>query len=786
MKSYLELVPISAKVHRKQNRMSILCIVLAVFLVTVIFGMADMFIRSQLLQTQKEYGNWHISVRDISDRQAADIASRDDVAAISSYGVFNFRGEDGCTLGGKSVAICGSDEAMLTQIQTGALLGGHFPQGTQEALITKNARDALHLRIGDEIAIETPLATQLHFTVSGIAGNATKLMSEDSYGVFLSTEGFRSIYPNPKGTQPADYNSVFYVQFSDTSNIKRSIADMTQSLGIRAEQVSENTQLLALLGQGSNAFALQIYAVAAVLFVLVLIAGSMMIAGSLNNNVIGRTQFFGMMRCIGATKKQVKRIVRREALHWCAVAIPLGVVIGVVLIWVLCFILRVLSPDYFGEMPRLSISWMSILSGCVLGLLTVLLASRAPAKRASKSSPLAAALGNTTALPLPNKAANTGLFRIDTALGIRHTLESKKNYILMSSSFALSIILFLSFSVTIAFMHHALNSLDPWSPDVSIASKEDAGLIPGSFTQSLRTNPAVKRAYGRMAATNLGGTVNGQSVTVSLISYEENQFDWAGDYLLEGSVQRVQEELWTGMLVYDKQRAFPVGSTVVMEVNGQTEKIAITGILSDAPFQAGDQGITIICSEETFSGITGTDGYTVVDLQLTRSATDEDVAAIRKSAGEGYTFSDKRLSNSSAKGSYYSFGLFIYGFLAVIALVTVCNIVNSIAMSTAARTGQYGILRAVGLSDKQLARMITTEATAYAITGSVLGTAIGLFFHYALFSMLISAQWGDAWRVPVTELGVILVIIVGSVVAAVRMPIQRIRRKSIVDTINAH
>ena len=50
MKHYLELVPISARVHRKQNRMSIFCIILAVFLVTAIFGMADMFIRSQILQ----------------------------------------------------------------------------------------------------------------------------------------------------------------------------------------------------------------------------------------------------------------------------------------------------------------------------------------------------------------------------------------------------------------------------------------------------------------------------------------------------------------------------------------------------------------------------------------------------------------------------------------------------------------------------------------------------------------------------------------------------------------
>ena len=50
MKRYLDLVPISSKIHKKQSRMSIFCIVLAVFLMTTIFGMADMFIRSQVIK----------------------------------------------------------------------------------------------------------------------------------------------------------------------------------------------------------------------------------------------------------------------------------------------------------------------------------------------------------------------------------------------------------------------------------------------------------------------------------------------------------------------------------------------------------------------------------------------------------------------------------------------------------------------------------------------------------------------------------------------------------------
>ena len=57
------------------NRMSIICIVLAVFLVTAIFGMADMFIRGQILQAQQEKGNWHIGIKGISDEDAKLISS---------------------------------------------------------------------------------------------------------------------------------------------------------------------------------------------------------------------------------------------------------------------------------------------------------------------------------------------------------------------------------------------------------------------------------------------------------------------------------------------------------------------------------------------------------------------------------------------------------------------------------------------------------------------------------------------------------------------------------------
>lgn len=71
-----------------------------------------------------------------------------------------------------------------------------------------------------------------------------------------------------------------------------------------------------------------IYGIAAVLFVLVLLAGILMISGSMNSNVAQRTKFFGMMRCIGASSQQIIRFVRLEALNWCKIAIPLGLILG--------------------------------------------------------------------------------------------------------------------------------------------------------------------------------------------------------------------------------------------------------------------------------------------------------------------------------------------------------------------------------------------------------------------------------------------------------------------------
>lgn len=136
-------------------------------------------------------------------------------------------------------------------------------------------------------------------------------------------------------------------------------------------------------------------------------------------------------------------------------------------------------------------------------------------------------------------------------------------------------------------------------------------------------------------------------------------------------------------------------------------------------------------------------------------------------------------------GTYMAFVFCVYAFLAIIALVTVMNIINSISMSVSARMKQYGAMRAVGMDERQMTKMIACEACTYAVFGCVFGCAIGLPLSKLLYNFLIAGHFPSAvWQFPVTSLGVILLFVSIAAIAAVYTPAKWIRNMSITETIN--
>lgn len=772
MKSYLSLIPISAKVRKRQNRMTMLCIIISVLLVTTIFSMANMAIRMEKSRVTEEHGSWHIMLKEPSEQQIEQITQRTDVAAFSRYDGLNFNLSDLYTIQEKKCVIEGGDHSFLTNIYDD-LTEGQYPVKKNEILLSNGAKELLSVNIGDVVTIHT-LSGDYDYTISGFGGDVTMTTTDvDVVGAFLNWDSFQRL-ANAEGSK---LKPVWFVRFDKNINIRKVIAELRQTYGFTDETLSENTALLGLAGSSSGSYVMGLYLVAAILFVLVLAAGVFMIAGSLNSRTAERIQFFGMLRCIGASRTQVMHIVRLEAFYWCKTAVPIGVAAGIAGTWILCAMLRFGAGSEFVQIPLFGISGVGIASGIIIGVLTVLLSSISPARRAAAVSPVAAVTGNFSERGSTSRPVRKSFLKIETALGLHHAVSSRKNMLLMTGSFALSIIMILSFSVLVQWVNMALSPLRPWAPDVFYSSPDNRCEIEKSFVRQVEDKPYVKRAFGRMYQS-FPAEYEGKQGKIDLISYDDQQFRWAEEDLTAGDISDISEG--KGVLtVYDKSNSLKVGDTILLE---QTE-LTVAGVLEDSPFDTTDQPC-VICSEKTFQNITGKDDYAVLDVQLTSDATDRNIDELHALADGHYDFYDRVAQNRDTQNTYLMFCLFVYGFLAVITLITIIHTVNSISMSVSARTKQYGAMRAVGMDHIQIKKMIRMEAATYTILGFFAGCGLGLPLHYFLYSQMITNYWGTQWQLPSISIAGILVLLVAVSLLAPFVPAKRICNMPITATIS--
>lgn len=541
---------------------------------------------------------------------------------------------------------------------------------------------------------------------------------------------------------------------------------------------SQTVQSLA-----SNSTVQTLFLVALMLFVLILVAGVLMISSTLNSNVAQRTKFFGMMRCIGMSRQQIIRFVRLEALNWCKSAIPVGILLGVIANWGLCAILRFFVGGEFANITLFGVSLIGILCGAIVGVVTVLIAASAPAKRAAKVSPVTAVSGALENESTQKCAVNTRLYKIETALGIQHAVSAKKNLILMTGSFALSIILFLSFSVLIDFIGHMMPHFSN-TPDLSISSVDNGNTVDASLLDEISGMEGVKLVYGRRSAFEVPVT-GAQVEMVDLISYDAFDLDClVKDKMLQkgSDISKVYGNSKYVLAICDTDSALKTGS--IIQVGG--EELEIAGVLKYNPFTDDgrtDGEVTLIVSGDTFIRLTGENDYSLIMVQTTSGATDENVTAISNILDENCEFKDQREMRTTSL--YMAFVLFVYGFIVIITLVTILNIVNSISMSVSARIKQYGAMRAVGMDEHQVTKMICAEAFTYAVSGCIVGCTVGLPLSKLLYDSLITSHYSYAiWSVPFGSLAIIVLLVMAAVILAVYAPSKRIRNMSVTETIN--
>lgn len=748
-----------------------MCIASAVCLVMAIFSMADMGIRSQKSYFLKTNGNYHISLTEVNEDITDLVGTRVDVA-VSGWvyqGITGF-------LNNKVVSFVGANYKSFKVLTEMNLLSGSYPEKDNEALLNESGMKELGVSVGDTVNLTIPSGEEKPYVITGVLQDLSSILKADAYGVALSESGFRAI-----ADSDAVDGSTYRVQFKKGVSVQKAMANIQKQYNLKNSQIAENTVLLGLIGQSKNSMMQSLYIVAGVLVLLVLLAGTIMISASFNINVSERTKFFGVLRCLGASKSQIKRFVVLQGLRQSMYGVPIGLLLGQCITWGACFLLRKISSRLFSEIPMFQFSIVGIVAGVLIGFLIVLLASFSPAKKASRVSPMNAVRG-ATEVSNNKRHANTKLFRVETAMGIYHAVSGTRNILLMTCSFAVSIILFLSFQVLVIFLNQGMPALEKSAPDLVLIQNE----IPfsSSFSDDLKNIVGVKQVYRRNEKTRVKISTANSSGDATVVSYDDTQFNWAESKLIEGNINSVKTGENSVLVSYQEKMNWKVGDKISIETENGSKSVKIAGILSKtfASSKAGKCGY-IICSEKTYAQLEGNANYNVVNIKLSRDANNKTITDIQYTDKFGSHFYDNRLSNKEVQSSFYTGAIFIYGFLIIIALITVFNIFNSMNASVSSRLKQYGVMRSIGISVKQLQKMVAAESVTYALLGCIAGCILGLPLNKLLFQYLITNKWGTLWAVPIKSFIAITVLCLLSSVTAIFRPIKKLNRMTIVDSI---
>jgi putative ABC transport system permease protein len=275
-----------------------------------------------------------------------------------------------------------------------------------------------------------------------------------------------------------------------------------------------------------------------------------------------------------------------------------------------------------------------------------------------------------------------------------------------------------------------------------------------------------------------GGVVDGDQTFLQ--AFDPVAYGRAADLpMVEGS-----DDLSGGGFLIGEQQAesegLAVGDTVRLQLPGSDEEIELVGIYGQSPLLSGGMIVSTqtledgaVPSLDSLLYVIAEDG---ADLAAVHDGLDEVTADIPT-----VTVQDQEEYKESSRDQVNQLLFLVYALLGLAVLIAVLGIVNTLALSVMERTREVGLLRAVGLSRRQLRRTIRLESIAIAVLGAVLGVALGLLFGVSL-QRAIADDGLDQLAIPWVQLVVFVIL---AAVIGVLAAVWPARRAAKLDVLRA-
>lgn len=651
--SYKQLGTKYLKGNMKRTILTLVGIVLSVALISTI-GLYMKGSQLARIENMKKLNgvSFHVGISDYDEEILNKIRFN---PQVESFGLMSEG--DIFPLGEVSAQINFADHHALNFL-TYSLLDGKLPTNAHEAAIDSWLIPSIKkdLRLGDSFELDgqsyklVGLLNNSEFTQKNKQGRLLTYKSEFAIG-----EGRILIEINEK----ADFNEVLDELNSITED----------------NNIAINTDLIRALKPESDQ---SILAILVVVVSIVVITTIVVIYNAFQISIVERMKQFGLLRSIGATRKQIRQIVMKEAAVLAFIAIPIGIVCSLLALAILQAFFWILLDK--GSYSFFNIDWKIVFTSSILTLIAVLVSSYYPAFFAGRISPLLAISSRLSIKKERIKKQNNKVLRkpfsFPLSMAIKNVKRNKNRYVVTILSIIISSVLFITFS---SLMNIALSSKlvnDPSESDLTI----------------------YLQAENNVSSENL----------------------------------EVLEQL---KLIKNVSEVSEQDLSIKIELKDTNQSIA-----------------------------------TVEDIQKTIGKK-HDIAVVNN-------FEENKAKNEEA----LTIKVLVYAFIVVVSLIGSLNILNTITISIMIRRKELAALKSIGMSQRDLKKMIIYEALIYGFSGSLQGIFYGCILSYVIYTAA-SGHFHVEWSIPYNACIITFAAALLISYLSVLLPLRRVQQDNIIDMI---
>ena len=598
-----------------------------------------------------------------------------------------------------------------------------------------------------------------------------------------------------------------------------------------------NSELLAYEGANLSDETLKlIYGLGAFIMAIVLVSSVFVIRNGFAISITERLKQYGMLSSIGATKKQIKKSVYFEGFILGIIGIPLGILSGILAIYILVQVVNYILKDFVTNSSLLtySISWSAIIVSIVVATITIWFSCKKSAKKASKVTPIEA-IRSSEDVKLKAKKIKcpkiiTKIFKTGGEIAYKNLKRSKKKYRTTVISIIVSVVIFISISSFIEYgfkmssayyteidydyVVYCNNNVSSEDKEEYLKEKEKNTKILADISNladideysinkyiSLEMpmddkHKAELTEYGKYIKEHYLANVEIDTVNVVSLSKDEyNRYlkKIGGNYdsykdgaiLVDNNINTVENGKKAQGSMYNWKK----GDTIQGKINNKDCSIKIIDKTEETVKGINNlynTEATLIVSDEWLEKNIG-DYETISMYAKTKDADKLDEEIEQYKQEKNIEDSEIRIFNiqesvRAQNAVVLVISIFLYGFIGVITLIGITNIFNTITTNMNLRKKEFAMLKSIGMTKKEFNRMIRLESIFYGVKSLIIGIPIGILLSYGMYNVF-KDNMQMSYNLPLKAI-IISIIFVSIIIGIImKYSMSKINKQNIIETI---